>query len=83
MNRFLYTCTLSLIAAFTVNAQSLYMPRNIEEAYKNGTRASNGLPGSKYWQNKGRYNITVTATRPTVPLKAPKTSAISITARTP
>ncbi len=64
MTRFFYTCILSLIAVFSVNAQSLYMPRNIEEAYKNGTRAGNGLPGSKYWQNKGRYNITVTATPP-------------------
>lgn len=64
MNRFLCTCTLLLLTAFTINAQGLYMPRNIEEAYKNGTRSTTGLPGNKYWQNKGRYNITVTAAPP-------------------
>ena len=64
MIRFFYTCTLLFIAVCSTNAQSLYMPRNIEEAYKNGTRSTNGLPGSKYWQNKGRYNITVTAAPP-------------------
>jgi hypothetical protein len=29
-----------------------------------GTRSADGKPGSKYWQNFGRYNISITATPP-------------------
>ncbi|GAB3499710.1 M1 family metallopeptidase [Spirosoma knui] len=47
-----------------VQAQTLYMPRNIKKAYQNGTRSMDGRPGKKYWQNTARYNITVTATPP-------------------
>ncbi|HXB46082.1 MAG TPA: hypothetical protein VNV85_18590, partial [Puia sp.] len=45
-------------------AQQLYMPRNVRQAYKNGTRSLDGSPGPKYWQNHGRYNITVVALPP-------------------
>src|SRR5882757_1218042 len=45
-------------------AQELYMPRNIKAAYKKGTRSLDGRPGRNYWQNRGRYNITVTAMPP-------------------
>jgi hypothetical protein len=64
MLKLFYSCTLFIIAVTAANAQSLYMPRNIEEAYKKGTRSADGLPGNKYWQNYGRYNITVTAAPP-------------------
>lgn len=47
-----------------LQAQSLYMPREIKQAYAKGTRSPDGKPGSKYWQNFGRYNITITATPP-------------------
>src|ERR1700733_7221494 len=47
-----------------VQAQSLYMPRDIQQAYKKGTRSIDGKPGKNYWQNYGRYNITVTAMPP-------------------
>lgn len=40
------------------------MPRDIKQAFANGTRAMDGKPGKNYWQNKGRYNITVTAMPP-------------------
>jgi hypothetical protein len=40
------------------------MPRNIKEAYKNGTRSADGNPGKRYWQNRARYNISVTALPP-------------------
>jgi len=46
------------------NAQSLYMPREIKAAYKNGTRSPDGKPGPNYWQNGGRYNISVTVRPP-------------------
>ena len=40
------------------------MPRDIKEAYRKGTRSLDGRPGKNYWQNRGRYNITVTALPP-------------------
>ncbi len=45
-------------------AQNLYMPRDIVNAYTKQTRAADGKPGKNYWQNKGIYNITVTANAP-------------------
>jgi len=46
------------------SAQSLYMPREIKKAYQKGTRSLNGRPGSAYWQNFGRYNISIKVTPP-------------------
>src|SRR5690348_5814902 len=48
----------------TCGAQSLYMPRNVEAAFKKGTRSADGLPGPRYWQNHGRYDISLTAMPP-------------------
>ncbi len=45
-----------------VQAQQLYMPRNITNAFINGTRSMDGNPGKNYWQNEGKYNINVTVT---------------------
>src|SRR5437763_1991031 len=45
-------------------SQSLYVPRDVKEAYKKGTRSPDGRPGSNYWQNNGRYDIILTATPP-------------------
>lgn len=42
-----------------VTAQSLFMPRNIRQAYDKQTRSENGAPGSRYWQNKASYDIQV------------------------
>lgn len=39
--------------------QSLFIPRNIQSAFLNGTRAASGMPGPKYWQNRGDYSIKV------------------------
>jgi hypothetical protein len=52
------------IAVAQMQAQSLYTPRDISKAYKNGTRSADGKPGAKYWQNHARYNISVTAAPP-------------------
>jgi len=57
----------SVLLAATVlqaHSQDLYMPRDIKLAYKNQTRALDGRPGKNYWQNFGRYNITVTVMPP-------------------
>ncbi|NML21377.1 M1 family metallopeptidase [Pseudoflavitalea sp. G-6-1-2] len=64
MVRILLFSTLLCSIAFCSNAQNLYMPRDVQQAYKNGTRSADGHPGKKYWQNKARYNIAVTATPP-------------------
>jgi len=59
---------LCLLLAFyclnTVNAQSLYTSRDVKAAYKKGTRSPDGRPGPNYWQNKGRYEITINAAPP-------------------
>src|SRR5882757_4962006 len=56
-----FLLTASLSAA---NSQSLYMPRNIGQAFKKGTRSPDGRPGSNYWQNTGHYTINVSAAPP-------------------
>ncbi len=38
----------------------LPMPREIQRAFDRGTRAMDGAPGPKYWQNSADYDITVT-----------------------
>ena len=45
-------------------SQKLYMPRDIQQAYKNETRSMDGKPGKNYWQNKASYKITISATPP-------------------
>jgi hypothetical protein len=45
-------------------ASQLYMPRSVARAYRNGTRSMDGRPGPNYWQNRGRYSITITALPP-------------------
>jgi hypothetical protein len=55
-------CTGISVTAYT--QQPLFMPQNIKKAYTNQTRSMDGKPGSKYWQNYGRYNIAVTAAPP-------------------
>ena len=35
----------------------LYIPRNIQKAYENGTRSYDGKPGPNYWQNGSDYKI--------------------------
>lgn len=54
-------CSLFLIQ---LQAQNLYMPRDIQQAYNKASRSPDGKPGSKYWQNFGRYNINVTISPP-------------------
>ena len=53
-----------LLSLHSLNSQPLYTPRDIRQAYKNGTRSTDGRPGPRYWQNKGHYEITVSAMPP-------------------
>src|SRR6202789_2710189 len=45
-------------------AQALYLPRDIQKAYKKETRSPDGKPGKNYWENHGRYTISITALPP-------------------
>lgn len=69
MIKYFYSAAVSIIVMANAQAQLLYTPRNITGAYNKETRSNTGLPGSKYWQNKGRYNITVTAAPPNRTIK--------------
>ena len=61
----LFTALLLLIGlARPAAAQGLYMPRDIQRAFAKGTRAPDGRPGPRYWQNRARYDITVQAAPP-------------------
>ncbi|CAL1519326.1 M1 family metallopeptidase [Chitinophaga sp. MM2321] len=64
MRNFFYCLILFCLVTGTTAAQQLYMPRNIVQAYDKATRDKNGMPGKNYWQNKGRYDIQITANPP-------------------
>lgn len=64
MLKFFSGCLLIGLLAVTTQAQELYKPRNIQNAYARGTRSLNGQPGPHYWQNKGNYNISLTVNPP-------------------
>ena len=53
-------CSLGII----LNAQQLYTPRNVQDAYKKGTRSLDGKPGKNYWQNTADYKIAVKLSPP-------------------
>ena len=61
------------LLSFSLNAQDLYMSRDVKQAYKNGTRSMDGKPGKNYWQNHGRYAITITAMPPGRTVKGTET----------
>ncbi len=55
----------SLLVFFALGkGQTLYAPRNVKQAFQNGTRAKNGKPGPNYWQNHGKYKIHLTVLPP-------------------
>jgi hypothetical protein len=62
-----------VINFLSARSQDLYMPRNVKQAYKKETRSMNGKPGKNYWQNYGRYDITITAMPPDRNIKGSET----------
>jgi hypothetical protein len=62
MLKFVLSFIIIVFIANFAQAQDLYVPRNIANAIKKGTRSLNGDPGKNYWQNEGNYNINVTVT---------------------
>jgi hypothetical protein len=55
---------MAVIGYVSVQAQDLYMPRNIKRAVNKGTRSLDGKPGKNYWQNTADYDINITALPP-------------------
>src|SRR5437764_11460812 len=54
-----------LISSFQyLFSQDLYLPRDVKKAFNKETRSFDGRQGKNYWQNYGRYNISITATPP-------------------
>lgn len=53
----IYFFLLLFFIPLLVLSQSLPIPRNVLEAYKNGTRSFDGSPGPNYWQNHSDYFI--------------------------
>jgi hypothetical protein len=39
--------------------QALPVPAAVRAAYEKGTRHQSGIPGPRYWQNKGDYKLKV------------------------
>jgi len=64
MHQFLLAGFLLALSAPAAHAQALYQPRDIKQAFARQTRAADGRPGPKYWQNTARYDITVQAAPP-------------------
>ena len=42
-----------------IHSQTLFLPKNIKQAYDNGTRTFTGNPGPAYWQNHADYTLDV------------------------
>ena len=73
MLKYFLLITFIAISFLTVQSQDLYMSRDVKQAYKKATRSMDGNPGKNYWQNYGRYNITITAMPPDRNIKGTET----------
>jgi hypothetical protein len=70
--RYCWSFLLTLIIVLPASSQ-LYMPRDVKKAFKKETRSLDGKPGKTYWQNHGKYDITITATPPDRTIKGTET----------
>jgi hypothetical protein len=50
---------LFVLLSSTVFSQDLFVPRNIQATYQNGTRSTDGKPGKSYWQNTAYYKLDI------------------------
>ncbi|HZY39787.1 MAG TPA: M1 family metallopeptidase [Mucilaginibacter sp.] len=69
MYKSIFMFALCSLALMQVQAQHLYMPRDIQRAYDKGTRSMDGKPGKNYWLCHGRYNISITVAPPSPRVK--------------
>lgn len=73
MQRILFCFIIITAVCNRLPAQTLFMPRDIQQAYKKGTRSMDGKPGKNYWQNHARYTINITAMPPGRNIKGTET----------
>ncbi len=64
MKRKIGIILLALFVGVNISGQQLPMPRTVQAAYKNQTRAADGRPGKNYWQNSARYRIGISFAPP-------------------
>jgi len=64
MTRYLLLFMTFALCFSNVQAQKLYQPRNVKQAYEKDTRSPDGMPGENYWQNRAEYTINITASPP-------------------
>lgn len=57
--RYYFTLVVLLLSIVSVSQDLLPTPRNIQAAYKKGTRSTNGRPGPAYWQNTANYDMKI------------------------
>jgi hypothetical protein len=69
----LFLSSAILLFCSSAYSQLLFMPRDIQAAYKNGTRSMDGKPGKTYWQNRADYSINITALPPERTVKGAET----------
>ncbi|WP_461534256.1 M1 family metallopeptidase [Sinomicrobium sp.] len=73
MNRHLLLTALLSVFLWSIHAQELYIPRDVQQAYKNNSRSKDGKPGTNYWQNKGVYHIDLIVNPPDRNVKGSET----------
>jgi hypothetical protein len=73
MHRLTFLICFIILCSAATFSQTLFMPRDIQKAFKKGTRSTDGKPGAGYWQNYGRYNISITALPPDRTIKGSET----------
>ncbi|MEQ9007267.1 MAG: M1 family metallopeptidase, partial [Ekhidna sp.] len=49
--------TLILCVSLMAQEKRFFMPKEMQKAYKNGTRSYDGMPGKNYWHNTVDYDI--------------------------
>ncbi len=60
---------LLIVSSTLIYSQNLFIPYNIQKAYKTNTRQLNGEPGKNYWQNTADYVLSAEITPETNLLK--------------
>ncbi|OCX51781.1 aminopeptidase [Mucilaginibacter sp. PPCGB 2223] len=73
MNKSILMVAALLLGSAITSAQTLSLPPEVQKAYDNDTRAKSGKPGKKYWENHGRYVISISAAPPDRTIKGVET----------
>ena len=58
-SRRFWSLLFTLVTSGAFAQKDLFVPVNIEAAYKKETRSADGRPGKNYWQNKANYTLTI------------------------